>query len=317
MSEGSALVSPGNDTLPFFSLEHCVINLAKPKGITSHQTVERVRRIWGIRRVGHAGTLDPMATGVLLVCTGEATKVTRFLSDLEKEYVAVLKLGEKTDTQDAEGRVTEKTTGFSLTEDDVERILPRFIGTIEQVPPMYSAIKMDGKPLYKLARKGVIVKRKGRLVTINNIEITAFDLPFLELRIACAKGTYIRSLCSDIGEALGVGAHITGLVRTRIGQFSTTDSVALDGLEQFVAAHGSGGIPVPGLSSIDKALSHLGEVTLGEGEFSKARNGVPVRVFGEQFPSSGYVRIKDPSGKLFAIGECSKGIIKIERMLHL
>ncbi len=312
---------------------NCVINLNKPKGITSHQAVENVRRISGIKKAGHAGTLDPLATGVLLVCTGEATKITRFLSDLDKEYIAVVKLGEKTDTYDAEGEVTEKSEGFSLRREDVERILPEFTGTIEQLPPMYSAVKLGGKPLYKLARKGLTVEREKRVVTVHDIRITGFELPFVALRVSCSKGTYVRALCNDIGEALGVGAHITGLVRTRIGGFSVEDSVALDELENLLRkCHAElvsasletlkrvqGDIKgvLPSIHSIGSALRHLGELRLTEGDFSRARNGLPIRRCDSSFQDGEYILLKDPSGNLFAIGKAADRSIKIERMLHI
>ncbi|MCL4475220.1 MAG: tRNA pseudouridine(55) synthase TruB [Nitrospirae bacterium] len=294
-----------------------VINLNKPKGITSHQAVEKVRRISGIRKAGHAGTLDPLATGVLLVCTGEATKITRFLSDLDKEYVVVMKLGEKTDTYDAEGTVIEKTEGFSLGQEDIERILPGFTGIIEQVPPMYSAVKMGGKPLYKLARKGVTVERGKRVVTVHEIRITGFSLPFLEMRVSCSKGTYIRSLCNDVGEVLGVGAHITGLERTRIGGFSVADSLTLDEVEGLIKGQRQGENPPPGLSSIDAALGQLRDLSLSENDFSRVRNGLPMRCPDDQPLSEEFIRLKDPSGKLFAIGRVTDRTIKIERMLHI
>jgi len=328
-----------------------VINLNKPKGITSHQAVENVRRISGIKKAGHAGTLDPLATGVLLVCTGEATKITRFLSDLDKEYIAEVKLGEKTDTYDAEGEVTEKIEGFSLRREDIERILPGFTGTIEQIPPMYSAVKMGGKPLYKLARKGLTVEREKRVVTVHDIRITGFEMPFVELRVSCSKGTYVRSLCNDIGDALGVGAHITGLVRTRIGGFNVEDSVTLDELENLLRkCHAEPASPagrlvsasvetlkrpmkqvqgkvqgdikdikgvLPSIHSIDSALRHLGELRLTEGDFSRARNGIPIRCSDSSFQDGEYILLKDPSGSLFAIGKAADRAIKIERMLHI
>lgn len=294
-----------------------VINLNKPKGITSHQAVEKVRRSSGIKKAGHAGTLDPLATGVLLVCTGEATKITRFLSDLDKEYVVVVKLGEKTDTYDVEGTVTEKTEGFSLGKEDIERILPGFTGTIEQVPPMYSAVKMGGKPLYKLARQGVTVEREKRVVTVHELGITGFNLPFLEMRVSCSKGTYIRSLCNDVGEVLGVGAHITGLERTRIGGFSVADALTLDQVEGLIRGQREGENLPPGLSGIDAALGHLRDLSLSENDFGRVRNGLPMKCPDSSLLPEQYLRLKDPSGKLFAIGRVMDRTIKIERMLHL
>jgi tRNA pseudouridine55 synthase len=297
---------------------NCIINLNKPKGITSHQAVEKVRRTLGVKKAGHAGTLDPLATGVLLVCVGEGTKVVRFLSDLDKEYVAVVKLGEKTDTFDSEGEVTERSGGFSLEKEDIEKVLPGFLGAIEQIPPMFSAVKMGGKPLYKLARKGITVERQKRPVTVHRIEITGFGLPYFEMRVLCSKGTYIRSLCNDIGEALGVGAHMTGLTRTRTGDFRIEDSMALSDL-------GKPGCPTgpeiavnsKSVISIDGALGHLRGITLTEKEFRRAKNGLPPESPVLPHLPEEYVRLKDPSGSLFAIGKVTHGAIRVERVLHI
>ncbi len=298
-----------------------VINLDKPKGITSQQAVLKVKKVSGTRKAGHAGTLDPIATGVLLVCLGEATKVTRFLSDLDKEYIAVVKLGEKTDTYDSEGEVIQKVESLSLDRADIEKVLPQFTGTLEQIPPMYSAVKVDGKPLYKLARKGITIDRPKRTVTVNMIEIMEFSLPFLEMKISCSKGTYIRTLCDDIGTSLGVGAHIAELRRTHIGNFSAEDSVTMDDFEKvFLRVTSDVGSDLPketSIASIDAALGHLRELSLGDSEFFKARNGLPLKCLGLSFSPDEYIKLKDPSGKLFAIGKAINGAIKIERMLHL
>lgn len=288
-----------------------IINLNKPKGISSQEAVNLAKRMLGVRKAGHAGTLDPIATGILLVCTGEATKVTRFLSDLDKEYVAVVKLGEKTDTLDAEGEPIEKIEGFWLGQEDVERVVAKFTGTIEQTPPMYSAVKVGGRPLYKLARKGITVERAKRRVTVYGVEITGFGLPFVEMRISCSKGTYIRSLCSDIGDALGVGAHLFELTRTRIGDFRLEDSVELDDFGGIARdlSHKSG--------SISEALSHLNELGLSEAEFVRARKGLPISFQESDFSPGSFIRLNDPSGNLFAIGRAACTEIKIERILHI
>jgi len=287
-----------------------VINLNKPKGISSQQAVTRVKRITGVKKAGHAGTLDPMATGILLVCTGEATKITRFLSDLDKEYLTVMKLGEKTDTYDSEGTVVQRNEDFSLEKEDVENVLAGFRGTIEQTPPMFSALKMGGRPLYSLARRGIMVERARREITIHEMEITEFSLPFVGMRISCSKGTYIRSLCNDIGEMLGMGAHITSLQRTVIGRFRIEDSVTLDELQKSPAAGNA-------FVSIDEALGHLGEISLDERDFTRAKNGLSVTQHIPGLPQGSFVRVKDPLGHLFAIGMILEGTVKIERILHL
>jgi tRNA pseudouridine55 synthase len=298
-------------------LMHVIINLDKPKGITSQQAVTRVKKIWRAKKAGHAGTLDPLATGVLLVCTGEATKTMRFLSDLDKEYVAVMKLGEKTDTLDAEGEVLQAVRDIAVTKKDIEEVLGRFSGAIQQNPPMYSALKTAGTPLYKLARKGIVVERPKREVLIHSIEVTGFDLPLMEIRVSCSKGTYIRTLCADIGDVLGVGAHIVALRRTRIGRFLIGNAVPLDGVEEAMRRYIADGTN-PAVSTIDAALVRIAEFTMTEGEFRVARNGVPIRYRGERaFVSESYLRLNDPQGRLFAIGRMSNGMIKVERMLHL
>jgi tRNA pseudouridine55 synthase len=288
-----------------------VINLDKPKGISSQRAVSKVKGMLGLRKAGHAGTLDPIATGVLLVCTGEATKITRFLSDLDKEYLAVMKLGEKTDTYDSEGIVTERHEGFILQREDVEKAAKMFTGDIEQAPPMFSAVKIGGKPLYKLARKGITVERAMRSVIVHNIEITTFDPPLVGMKISCSKGTYIRSICNDIGELLGVGAHLVKLRRTRIGGFVEEESVTVDDLNKSVR------IALPKVLSISGALSHLREVLLTQSEFVRARQGLPFKFRAPEILPGDFVRVKDPSGSLFAIGKAGDTSIRIERMLHI
>jgi len=293
-----------------------IMNLNKPKGISSQQAVTRVKRIVALKKAGHAGTLDPIATGVLLVCFGEATKITRFLADLDKEYIALMKLGEKTDTLDAEGTVIERVNDVSLERDDVEEVLEGFMGAIRQTPPMYSAVKVGGKPLYRLARKGIEVERPERDVHIGRITITGFDPPHLEINVSCSKGTYIRTLCDDIGDALGVGAHVIGLQRTRIGDFAIDDSVAMKELEETPRSKVLAGA-LPSLWSIDSALRHLGERSLTDAEFIRARNGLPFTCREGDPCSGGFIRLKDPSGNLFAIGRIADGFIRAERILHI
>ncbi|MGD1075855.1 MAG: tRNA pseudouridine(55) synthase TruB [Thermodesulfovibrionales bacterium] len=291
-----------------------VMNLNKPKGLSSQQAVTRVKRIVESKKAGHAGTLDPLATGVLVVCFGEATKITRFLADLDKEYIALMKLGEKTDTLDAEGTVIERVKDVSLERDDVEEVLEGFTGVIRQTPPMYSAVKIGGKPLYSLARKGIEVERPERNVHIGKIAITGFDPPQVEIHVLCSKGTYIRTLCADIGDALGVGAHVIGLQRTRIGDFTINDSVTMEELEELPRTRILAD-DLPSLWSVDSALRHLGERSLTEAEFSRARNGLPVTCREGDPLSGGFIRLRDPSGRLFAIGRIAGAFLRVERML--
>lgn len=289
-----------------------VINLNKSHGITSQEAVTDVKKRFKVRKAGHAGTLDPIATGVLLVCLNEATKITGFLSDLNKEYIMTAKLGEATDTYDTEGSITKTVTDFEVTREDVERAARKFIGDIEQTPPMYSAIKVNGTPLYELARKGVVIERKPRSVTISAIEIVLFESPFLTLKVTCSKGTYIRSLCNDIGDELGVGAHIVELIRTRVGEFTIDNAAAIDELPQKSSA----------LCSVDDALHHLPEISLEGDALRKARNGNPVIIEPGRREMRGtekapFIRLKDTDGKLFGIGKIRNNLIKIERLLKL
>lgn len=293
-----------------------VINLNKPKGITSRQAVTRVKRLLGPKRAGHAGTLDPLATGVLLICTNEATKITRFIADLDKEYITVMKLGEQTDTFDSDGEIIKKVEDFSFEGKEIESALRKFTGLTSQIPPMYSAVKVNGKPLYKLARKGIVVKRLPRQIMIHKIELIQFNHPLLEIKVSCSKGTYIRALCNDIGEYLGVGAHVKELKRTRIGSFRVEDSITLAGLEQKIK---SGGLETGNdgkILSIDTALSHMREITLSDKESSMIRNGLSIRQPDGLHISKGHIRLKDPAGRLFAIGRVADNSIMAERVFN-
>ncbi len=205
-----------------------VVIVDKPAGITSHDAVDRVRKLLGERKAGHTGTLDPMATGVLAVCVGEATKIASFLTGDDKVYEATMRLGVRTDTQDMTGQVlTEQEP--RVTEADVKAVLAAFAGTITQVPPQYSAVKVRGKALYKWARKGIRVEPPAREVEIREILLQGIELPRVRFTVTCSKGTYIRTLCADMGDRLGCGAALEQLRRTRSGIFRLQDAVGLDG----------------------------------------------------------------------------------------
>ena len=209
-----------------------VVCINKPIGKSSHFAVAVIRRITKIKKVGHTGTLDPLATGVLPVCIGrEATKLSQLIMDSDKEYRAVLKLGISTTTQDSEGEILSKKE-VNVTNEQIEKAVESFVGEISQIPPMYSAIKIDGKKLYELARKGVEVERKPRIVTINYIKILNINGDEVEMVIGCTKGTYIRTLCNDIGDALGCGGFMKSLVRTKCGGFSIENSITLEEFEE-------------------------------------------------------------------------------------
>ncbi len=289
-----------------------IINLNKPKGITSQQAVTKVKKLLGVRKAGHTGTLDPMATGVLLICLNEATKISRFLLDKDKTYRARLKLGERTDTLDADGKVIETRVVPPFTAEYIVSVTNQFIGKIMQKPPMYSAIKLNGQPLYRLARQGIEVERAERPVQIYDIKLLQTDIPYIDIAVSCSKGTYIRTLCDEIGLVLGTGAHISALERTSIGTFTIDSSVTLEALELGVSDDSLY------VSSIDHALSDLPEVILGEADFNKARNGMPLsREIIGVIPDNVCVRLKDPFNSLFGIGITKNEKITIERNLNL
>jgi tRNA pseudouridine55 synthase len=203
-----------------------ILNLDKPKGMTSHDVVRQVRRVTGIRKVGHAGTLDPMATGVLLVCVGRATRLAEYLLTGDKGYQATVRLGVETDTYDADGRVLSSSP-VRIGRGEVEAALLEFSGPIDQVPPMYSAVKHKGRPLYVIARRGVTVEREPRQVRVSRVAMTDWSPPEFSLEVVCSAGTYVRSLAHDLGQRLGCGAHLTRLVRCRSGRFELADAVPL------------------------------------------------------------------------------------------
>jgi tRNA pseudouridine55 synthase len=232
---------------------HGVLNVNKTSGMTSHDVVDAVRRILGMQRVGHTGTLDPQATGVLPLCVGRATRIAQYLTQADKEYVMTLRLGVTTDTLDAAGKETGRVSDLRVRREDVAAILPQFVGKIRQVPPIYSAKKHQGERLYRLARRGEIVEREPVTVTVFALELLGFASPDAELKATCSKGTYARSLCDDIGRALGCGGHLHALCRTRAGRFSLASAVTLDGLEERARTGRLGEVLMP----IADALAHL------------------------------------------------------------
>ena len=212
-----------------------ILNVDKPAGMTSHDVVARVRRLAHIKRVGHAGTLDPDATGVLLVCLGQATRLSDYLADEGKDYRAVLALGVTTTTEDASGDVLTWADASHVTEQDLADVLPRFLGDVSQIPPMVSAVHHEGRRLHELAREGVTVERAARTIRIDDIQLLDFtpgEIAQATLNVSCGKGTYIRTLCADLGAALGVGGHMAALRRTRVGAFTVNEAMPLDGLTE-------------------------------------------------------------------------------------
>ncbi len=244
----------------------------KPVGLSSHDVVNRVRRILGIKKVGHTGTLDPFATGVLPIAVSEATKAIQFLDEGIKQYEAVIRLGFTTDTQDITGQVLSEQQDLSgIDEEQLLDKMALLTGDINQVPPMFSAIKQGGQPLYKLARKGVEVKRDPRRITVHSFELLVLNLPFVSVRVACSPGTYIRTIADDLGKLLGCGACLTELRRISSGPFEITAALTLEQLSEYVAA----GVLQRYLVDIQEVLCHLGQFSLAEPEYSQLKNGIP------------------------------------------
>jgi tRNA pseudouridine55 synthase len=208
-----------------------VLLVDKPTDHTSHDVIARLRGKLKMKRIGHAGTLDPMATGVLVVLVGKATRASQYLMSLDKEYTGTVKLGQVTNTQDAEGEVLETRPVPPLTEDEVRAAMKTFVGDQYQTPPMFSAIKIDGVPLYKMARKGEDVEREPRFVRVSSFELTRFALPELDFVLRCSKGTYVRTIAHDLGAKIGCGGHISALRRTATGKFAIAQCLTLDQIQ--------------------------------------------------------------------------------------
>ncbi|MFO7982504.1 MAG: tRNA pseudouridine(55) synthase TruB [Desulfuromonadales bacterium] len=271
----------------------------KKEGMTSHDVVSCVRRLLNIRRVGHTGTLDPLATGVLPVAVGRGTRLVQFFLESGKSYRATLKFGESTDTQDSQGEILERRSVDGLSSDRIRQTVASLVGSGEQIPPMYSALKKNGVPLYKLARQGIEVEREGRLIHIDRIDIIDIDLPCMTIEVDCSKGTYIRTLCHDIGMKLGTGAHLTALRRTRTGPFDESSAVTLDTLADLVEKDKE----LPLLSMRD-ALVGWKILQVGPEGLQRLANGIPP--LGEQISGAPAVDSGDlvalvDDGHLFAV----------------
>jgi len=292
-----------------------ILNLFKPRGPTSHDAVGRVRRMTGVRRVGHAGTLDPLATGVLVLCLGQATRVVEYLVTSRKTYVARIRLGETTDTYDAEGEVVRRSE-VSVGPDQVDAILAGFRGHIMQTPPMYSAVKRDGVPLYRLARRGVEVERRPRPAEIFSLERCRWDGPELTLSVTCSAGTYVRALAHDIGQALGCGAHLTALERRASGAFRIEDSITLDEFAVAVSENHWRNLLMP----IDVALGHFPEIHMDDDQVRRLRHGQPVAFpagnVGAPSAESGQPSdlTPDPSELLVRVYERSGSLVALARV---
>ena len=270
-----------------------IIVINKPSDWTSHDVVAKLRGILHERRTGHGGTLDPMATGVLPVFVGRATRAVEFIENADKEYIAGIKLGCTTDTQDTTGNILT-TCDYRISKEQLLSVLPEFTGEIAQIPPMYSAIKQNGKKLYELARKGIETERKPRNITIFELELMEFDGNEGKLRIVCSKGTYVRTLCHDIGEKLGCGAVMSSLVRTRVGEFRIENAVNLEDASE------------DKLMAVDSVFANYPDCKINAKQEKKCRNGCEFKIDA----ADGKYRVYSENGSFLMLGEVRNGVMK-------
>jgi tRNA pseudouridine55 synthase len=287
------------------------LNINKPPSPTSHDVVDEIRRLIPETKVGHTGTLDPGATGVLPVAIGKATKVIRFLRT-GKGYRAIMRLGITTDTQDMTGKLISEQKSISVPEEKVRGIFSKFLGKIEQVPPMVSALKVGGKRLYKLAREGKNIERRPRTVDIYSLKLLSYKPPEITFEVSCSQGTYIRTLCHDMGSALGVGACLRDLVRTRSGLFTLEESHALEECKNIASLRKL-------LVTVDQALSHLAQITVQEGIRESVLHGQPPKGGGIAKLSLSVqrdelVRIYDSKNQLLAIAKALFAIRDLQNL---
>lgn len=289
-----------------------ILAVNKPVDFTSHDVVAKVRRILGIKRIGHTGTLDPKVTGVLPLCIGRATRVVEYIQDLPKEYEAKLIIGLATDTEDMSGKVIAESDSVKLEASQVEQAVRAFVGEIEQIPPMYSAVKVDGRRLYDLAREGTVVERKARKVTIYRIDILSMKLqqakPEISIRVLCSKGTYIRTLCADIGQALGYPAVMADLVRTATGGITLDKCLTLEKIAE-LAGEGRFGAYI---IRTDEAISHLPAVEVSEEAAVHALQGKKLHL-----PATGPEREYDGLVRLYSVSRRFLGIFRVNPAGHV
>ncbi len=280
-----------------------ILVLDKPAGVSSNGALQTAKSLYFAAKAGHTGSLDPLATGVLPLCFGEATKFSQFLLDSDKTYSTTIVLGVATNSGDAEGEVISESDASQITCEQIEAALPAFRGLISQVPSMFSAIKVNGQPLYKLARQGKVIERKARQVTIHQLDLIDFRPGInaeVDLQISCSKGTYIRSIAEDLGESLGCGGHVSVLRRTVVGPYSIDESVSLDTLQALRDDKDFSAMDDL-LQPLSSALGHLPEVALTESAGFYMRQGQPVQV--PHMPTEGMVRISLESGDFLGVGE--------------
>lgn len=288
-----------------------ILLLDKPLGMSSNQALQRVRHLFKAEKAGHTGSLDPLATGMLPICFGEATKVSAYLLDSDKTYHTTVQFGEARTTGDAEGEVLKTRPVPDLNNVDLPAVLQAFTGAIQQVPPMYSALKKDGKPLYALARQGIEVERKARSVTIHDLQLLAQHETALDLSVHCSKGTYIRTLVEDIGEYLGCGAYVAMLRRTAVTPFSgemhtlaSLQGLAEQGLDALDAL----------LLPTDHALPHLPKSSLGVEDIARLRHGQRLRV--EHIADAELLRIYDEEDAFVGLGQVTDGVLSPKRLMQ-
>ncbi|HID46437.1 MAG TPA: tRNA pseudouridine(55) synthase TruB [Chromatiaceae bacterium] len=277
-----------------------ILLLDKPLGVTSNAALQEVKHLFKAQKAGHTGSLDPLATGLLPLCFGNATKISAFLLDADKRYQVRVRLGETTSTADAEGEIIESQQADHITREQVQAVLADFTGEISQLPPMYSAVKHNGQRLYKLARQGIEVEREARNITIYDLQLLDFDAPEFNLLVHCSKGTYVRTLAEDIGKALGVGAHVTVLRRTLVGPFDEEGMVSMEALQLVAEEEGLHGLDQL-LLPLDSGLNHWPAVHLGADSSFYIRQGQPVLV--PKAPTEGFVRIYGADEKFIGVGE--------------
>ena len=276
-----------------------ILLLDKPLGISSNSALQRARHLFNAKKAGHTGSLDPLATGVLPICFGQASKVTSYLLDSDKSYTCTAQLGVTTTTGDKEGDILRETTVSAFTKHDVEKILSKFRGNIQQIPPMHSALKHNGQPLYKLARQGIEIERKARDVIIHDLTLVETTDSTITLNVKCSKGTYIRTLAQDIGNALGFGAHLSMLRRTEVSPFDCTTIVTLEQIEEYAASGELNKLLLP----IDSALIHLPAITLSDEESKRIQNGL--KVSRHDIPKKNMIRLYLETGQFIGIGRYS------------
>ncbi len=293
-----------------------ILLLDKPVGMTSNAALQTVKRLYQANKAGHTGNLDPMASGLLPICMGEATKMSAFLLDANKRYRGVCKLGVRTTTADAEGEVIETRPVTGVDEARVREVLAAFTGTIEQIPPMHSAIKHQGQPLYKLAHQGQVVERKPRTVHIYDLELVRLEGDELEIEVHCSKGTYIRTLAEDIGAALGCGAHLSQLRRSEAGPFRLEDAISLADLQALAAEHADEGMAVIDalLLPMETALADWPALKLSRNSAFYLRQGQAVLV--PRAPTSGWVRLFEDDAQFIGVGQIlDDGRVAPKRMI--